>query len=115
VGAVAAIEQCMTALQGVLGEIASHKATQGLDRSVSCRFPDLGQALLGRLHDGTFSDVRPVDDGPDLPRADVRLTMDSDDLVAMTEGRLSFPKAMLAGKVKIEAPLKDMFRLRSAF
>jgi SCP-2 sterol transfer family len=115
VGAVAAIEQCMTALQGVLGEIASHKATQGLDHSVSCRFPDLGQAVMGRLHDGTFSDVHPVDDGPDVPRADVRLTMDSDDLVAMTEGRLSFPKAMLSGKVKVEAPLKDMFRLRSAF
>jgi SCP-2 sterol transfer family len=115
VGRVATIEQCMTALQAVLGEIASHKATAGLDRSVSCRFPDLGQAILGRLNDGAFSDVHAVDDGPGLPRADVRLTMDSDDLIAMTDGRLSFPKAMLSGKVKIEAPLKDMFRLRSAF
>ena len=51
----------------------------------------------------------------DMPRADVRLTMTSDDLIAMTEGRLSFPKAMMTGKVKVEAPLKDMFRLRSAF
>ena len=39
---------------------------------------------MGRLHDGTFSDVHPVDDGPDVPRADVRLTMDSDDLVAVS-------------------------------
>src|SRR5438067_2907023 len=74
VGRVATIEQCMTALQGVLGDIASHKATQGLDRSVSCRFPDLGQAVLGRLSDGAFHDLTAVDDGPDLPRADVRLT-----------------------------------------
>jgi hypothetical protein len=111
---VATIEECMTALQGVLGPIAAHKATHGIDRSVSCRFPDLGQAVLGRLHDGTFSDLKAVDVA-DLPRADVRLTMSSDDLLAMTDGRLSFPKAMLAGKVKIEAPLKDMFRLRSAF
>ena len=112
---MATIEQSMTALKGVLGDIASHKATAGLDRSVSCRFPDLGQVVLGRLHDGVIDELRVVDDGPQVPRADVRLTMSSDDLVAMTDGRLSFPKAFIAGRVKVEAPLRDMFRLRSAF
>lgn len=112
---MATIEQSMTALKSVLDDIASHKATAGLDRTVSCRFPDLGKVILGRLHDGRIDELRVVDDGPEVPRADVRMTMSSDDLVAMTEGRLSFPKAFLAGKVKVEASLRDMLRLRSAF
>jgi hypothetical protein len=111
---MATIEECMKALQGVLGGIASHKATAGLDRSIACRFPDLGKVVLGRLHDGAFDELRVVDDGPDVPRTDVRLAMASDDLIAMTEGRLSFAKAMLTGQVKIHASMRDMLRLRSA-
>jgi hypothetical protein len=112
---VATIEQCMTALQGVLGDLAVNPAAAGLDRSLSCRFPDLSQVVAGRLASGKVRDLTVLDDGPEVPKADIRLTMDSDDLIALTDGRLSFAPAWASGKVKLEAGLRDMLRLRSLF
>ncbi|MGY1743802.1 MULTISPECIES: alkyl sulfatase C-terminal domain-containing protein [unclassified Blastococcus] len=110
---MATIEQCMTALQGVLGDLAAKPAAQGLDRSLSCRLPDLGQVLRGRLAGGSVRDVRAEQDDPGAPKADIRLTMDSDDLVALTAGQLSFAPAWASGRVKLEAGLRDMLRLRA--
>jgi hypothetical protein len=39
--------------------------------------------------------------------------MTSDDLVAITEGRLAFGPAWASGRVRMEAGLRDMLRLRS--
>jgi putative sterol carrier protein len=47
-----------------------------------------------------------------LTDLDIRLTMASDDLIAMTDGRLHFGKAWASGKVKLEAGLRDILRLR---
>ena len=110
---MATIEQCMTALQNVLGDLAGKPAAQGLDRSLSCRLPDLGQVLRGRLAGGTVRDMRTDDDAPGGPKADIRLTMSSDDLVALTDGKLSFAPAWASGRVKLEAGLRDMLRLRA--
>ncbi|SEO87158.1 sterol-binding protein [Trujillonella endophytica] len=110
---MATIEQCMTALQGILGDLASKPAAQGLDRSLSCRLPDLGQVLRGRLAGGAVRDLSAEDDGAAGPKADIRLTMSSDDLVALTTGSLSFGPAWASGRVKLEAGLRDMLRLRS--
>jgi putative sterol carrier protein len=110
---VATIDECITALRGVLGPIASNKAAEGLDRSLSCRLTDLGQVLLGRLAAGAVKDLHPVPDGPSVPRADIRLTMTSDDLLALTRGELSFGKAWSSGRIRFEAGLRDVLRLRS--
>ena len=56
--------------------------------------------------------MRVVPDGPDVARADIRLTMTSDDLVALTSGELSFGPAWATGRVKLEAGLRDLLRLR---
>jgi hypothetical protein len=110
---VATIDECITALQGVLGGLAAKPAAQGLDRSLSCRLPDMGQVLRGRLAGGTVRDLHAEDDTPGAPKADIRLTMTSDDLVALTDGRLSFAPAWASGRVKLEAGLRDMLRLRA--
>ena len=52
-------------------------------------------------------------DGPGVEKADIRLTMTSDDLIALTDGDLSFAPAWASGRVKLEAGLRDMLRLRS--
>ena len=109
---MATIDQCMTALKGILGDLAANPAAEGLDRSLSCRLTDLDQVVLGRLGSGAVRDVRVVPDGPDVPKADIRLTMTSDDLVAMTDGQLHFGKAWASGRVKLEAGLRDILRLR---
>jgi hypothetical protein len=103
----------MTALKRILGDLAANPAAAGLDRSLSCRLTDLQQVVLGRLSAGAVRDLHAVPDGPDVPKADIRLTMSSDDLVALTEGKLSFAPAWASGRVKFEAGLRDMLRLRS--
>jgi putative sterol carrier protein len=110
---VATIDECITALQGVLGPIASNKAAEGLDRSLSCRLTDLGQVLVGRLTSGAVRDLHAVPDEPSLPKADIRLTMTSDDLLALTHGELSFGKAWSSGRLKLDAGIRDLLRLRS--
>jgi putative sterol carrier protein len=110
---VATIEQCIQALEGILGDLASSPAAKGMDRSLSCRLTDLGQVVQGRLADSEIKDLKAVPDDPSLTPADIRLTMSSDDLLALTAGELPFAKAWASGRVKLEAGLKDMFKLRS--
>jgi hypothetical protein len=109
---VATMEQCLKALEGILGDLARNPAAAGLDRSLSCRLTDLEQVVLGRLSAGAVRDLHVVPDGPTVPRADIRLTMASDDLVALTDGRLQFGSAWASGRVRLEAGLRDLLRLR---
>jgi hypothetical protein len=106
------MDECLTALKGILGDIAANPAAAGLDRSLSCRLTDLKEVVLGRLSSGTVRDLHVVPDGPSVPKADIRLTMSSDDLMALTDGRLHFGSAWATGKVKLEAGLRDLLRLR---
>jgi len=110
---VATLEQCMTALGGFVGRLAASDGARGLDRSVSCRLTDLGQVVHGRLAAGSVHAMTAEPDGPQVPKADIRLTMTSDDLLALTGGQLSFGPAWPSGRVKLEAGLRDMLRLRS--
>jgi hypothetical protein len=93
------MDECMTALKRILGDLAANPAAAGLDRSLSCRLTDLDQVVLGRLSARTIRDLRAVPDGPEVPKADIRLTMTSDDLVALTDGKLSFAPAWACGRV----------------
>jgi hypothetical protein len=109
---VATMERCLKALEGILGDLAANPAAAGLDRSLSCRLTDLDEVVLGRLGSGAVRDLHVQPHGPDVPRADIRLTMTSEDLIALTDGRLSFGPAWATGRVKLEAGLRDLLRLR---
>ncbi len=109
---MATMDQCLTALRSILGDLAANPAAAGLDRSLSCRLTDLDQVVVGRLSSGAVHDVEVLPHGPDVARADIRLTMSSDDLVALTSGQLSFGPAWATGRVKLEAGLRDLLRLR---
>jgi hypothetical protein len=106
------MDECLTALKGILGDIAAHPAAAGLDRSLSCRLTDLHEVVLGRLSSGSVRDLHVLPHGPEVPKADIRLTMKSDDLLALTDGTLHFGHAWATGKVKLEAGLRDLLRLR---
>ena len=109
---MATMDECLTALKGVLGDIAANPAAEGLDRSVSCRLTDLDEVVVGRLAGGALRDLHVLPHGPAVPKADIRLTMASDDLVSLTDGRLAFGPAWMAGRIKLEAGLRDLLRLR---
>jgi hypothetical protein len=106
------MDQCLKSLDSILGDLARNPAAEGLDRSLSCRLTDLQEVVLGRLSAGAVRDMHVVPDGPSVPKADIRLTMTSDDLVALTDGRLQFGSAWASGRVRLEAGLRDLLRLR---
>lgn len=106
-------EQCRAALEELARRLSDvdhdEKRRTVLDRSVSCRLTDLGTTFSGELRDGQIVGLttEPAE------RAQIRLTMSSDDLVALTAGELDFAKAWLSGRVKVEASMMDLLKLRS--
>lgn len=110
---MATVEECARALHSLAERLADIDAdTRGRylqERTISCRVRDLDVIFAGRLGTGGLSDVR---EAPDAS-AQVRLSTTSDDLVALADGRLSVPSAWATGRLKIEASVLDLLRLRS--
>jgi hypothetical protein len=113
---MATIEECRTALDKLSDNMASTegdvRTAAALDRSLSCRITDLDITFVGRLRGGRI-EVLDTLQGPPPERAQIRLTMNGDDLVSMVNGELNFAKAWGSGRVKLEAGLRDLFRLRT--
>lgn len=102
----AALERIATRLTDVdPGELAKHV----VERTVSCHVPDLGLVFLTRIHAGGLDAFQTTDN---TNGAQVRLTVGSDDLVALAGDELNVAKAWATGRLKIEASLGDLLRLR---
>ncbi|MEU6810696.1 sterol-binding protein [Streptomyces sp. NPDC046831] len=104
----AALEKLSDSMRGAEGDV---RAAASLDRSVTCWITDLDITFAGRLAGGRI-EVHDTLKGPPRARAQIRLAMTGDDLVALVGGRLHFAKAWGAGRVRLEAGLTDLFRLR---
>lgn len=113
---MATIEECRDALDRfsatLSGAEGDAKSAAALDRSLSCRITDLDVTFVGRLADGRIQDVVAVPGTPE-EKAQIRLTMSGDDLLAMVGGQLHFAKAWGSGRVRVQASLRDVLRLRS--
>jgi hypothetical protein len=112
---MATIEECRSALDKLSDNLAGAdgdvRAAAALDRSLSCSITDLDITFVGRLKGGRI-EVLDTIEGPPREKAQIRLTMTGDDLVAMVNGELNFAKAWGSGRVKLEAAILDVFRLR---
>ncbi|WP_112466510.1 sterol-binding protein [Streptomyces triticisoli] len=112
---MATIEECRSALEKLSDNMADAEGNvreaAALDRSVSCHLKDLDVTFVGRLTGGRI-EVRDTVQGPPPERAQIRLAMAGDDLVALVGGELHFAKAWGSGRVRLEASLLDLFRLR---
>jgi hypothetical protein len=106
-------EQCRAALERLAARLATvdgeERRHHAFDRSMSCLVPDLGVTFSGALSDGHITGITTEP----APKAQVRLTVASDDLVALTDGELDFGKAWLSGRIKVEASIRDLLQLRS--
>ncbi|MFE6688105.1 alkyl sulfatase C-terminal domain-containing protein [Streptomyces sp. NPDC057743] len=113
---MATLDQCRAALDRLAHDLSSAdgevRDAAALDRSVSCRITDLDTTFVGRLVDGALRDVTAVP-GPPPEKAEIRLTMTGDDLVALVAGNLNFARAWGSGRVKLEAGFRDLLRLRT--
>ena len=76
--------------------------------TLACRVPDLGAAFHARLVDGRLVDIADGDD----PKAKIALTADSDDLIALVQGRLDVTRAVASRQVAIKANPFDLLKLR---
>lgn len=102
-------QECQSAIIQLAASLAdSSKSKDVLERTVSCELTDTGVTYRGELRDGGMHDVttEPGD------RAQIRMRMTSDDLVALSKGELNLASAWLSGRVKIEANLMDLLKLK---
>ncbi|MCB5180546.1 SCP2 sterol-binding domain-containing protein [Streptomyces antimicrobicus] len=113
---MATTQECRAALDKLSDNLARAgddvRGAAALDRSLSCHVTDLDRTFTGRLAGGRIrvDGVRP---GPPATKAQIRLAMTGDDLVALVEGELNFAKAWATGRVRLEAGVRDLLRLRS--
>ncbi|MFF5026771.1 sterol-binding protein [Streptomyces collinus] len=112
---MATIEECRTALgklsdnmRGAEGDV---RAAAALDRSVSCHITDLDVTFAGRMTGGRI-EVDETLPGPPREKAQIRLALAGDDLVDLVDGELNFATAWGKGRVRLDASLLDLFRLR---
>jgi hypothetical protein len=110
---VATVEQCEAAMHELAGKLRSPDAERArgkmIDRSISCHLKDLGITFGGQLRGGDIVGIRQVE----KPDGQIKLTTTSDDLLALVDGELNFAKAWTAGRLKIDASVFDLLKLRS--
>jgi SCP-2 sterol transfer family len=106
-------EDCRSALQklaGRLSELNPAERDQYFgNRTISVTIPDLNVTYVTVLGAGN-DPVREAVPG-DRP-ADIRMTAKSDEVIALAEQPMNIARAWLTGRIKIEASVKDLFRLR---
>lgn len=111
---MATVEQCEQALHTLADRLADNDPSRrksGFDRSLTCTIRDLDVIFSGRLKDGLLLNIGRASKGD----AQVRLAMSSDDLVALVNGNLKMASAWATGRVKVEAGVRDLMKLRSIF
>lgn len=113
-GALVATQQdCESAVQTLVAKLAEVtpelRRKYAVDRTVSCRVADLEVVFVGRLSDAGLTGVHTeVAD-----RAQVRLTVSSDDLLALCDGRLGIGAAVATARLRVQAGPMDLLKLRT--
>lgn len=103
-----ALHHLAEALRGPHGDRARRAMA---DRTVSCRLTDLDVTFSGTLRDGGLHGIARVAE----PDAQIRLTMTSDDLLALADGSLNLMSAWASRRISIGASMGDLLRLRKLF
>jgi putative sterol carrier protein len=110
---MASVDECRAVLDELAARLAEVdpdlRRKHTVDRTLSCHLSDLGVTFSGTLSEDGLDDVT---DEP-ASEAQVRLTLTSDDLLALCNGDLAFASAWARGRVRIDASVLDLLRLRS--
>lgn len=105
--------QCEAALRDLASRLDSlardGRPPRTPDRVIICRIPDLETTFSGQLRNGCLHDIGEGE----RPGAQITLTVSSDDLVAVTNGTLSITTAWSSGRLKVDASVRDLLRVRA--
>ncbi|MEY9937975.1 SCP2 sterol-binding domain-containing protein [Streptacidiphilus sp. MAP5-3] len=105
--------EALTTFSENLGKATGNaKAAAQLDRSLSCWISDLDLTFSGQLRGVRIQDLVEAPGKPPA-KAQIRLAMKGDDLVSLVAGQLNFAKAWGSGRLKLEASILDLLKLRS--
>ena len=114
---MASLQECEQALRELAARLAAVdpelRRRHAVDRTVSCRVPDLAVVFHVRLTDGSVVDLHCRGEQVTAEPAQVRLAASSDDLVALVTGALTPPAAWATGRLTVEASVLDLLRLRA--
>ena len=114
---MASVEACRAALDELSAMLAAVDADLRVrhvpERTVLCRLSDLDHAFVGRITPDGLYDLTETTDRD--ASADVRVTMTSDELVALSRGDEDFLHGWLRGRIQVSASMRDLLRLRSLF
>jgi hypothetical protein len=111
---MATAEECREALQALtnrLGEMPQQDRSNFFsDRSFSCYVTDLGVTFVTRITDTGAEPVKEA--APGEPPADIRLAGNSDDVVSLAATPANIARMWMAGRVKVQASIRDLLALR---
>jgi hypothetical protein len=112
---MASEQECEDALRKFAGRLArldqSERDKHRLERTVSCHITDLDVTFNGVLKDSQLLDVTTEP----RPKAALRLGMTSDDLLRLVDGEIDFLKSWTSGRIKVQASVFDLIKLRGLF
>ena len=110
---MATAEECRIALETFASQLAANneqvKRKLTFERTLACDITDLGISFHGKFTQGTLGAIIEGND----PSAEIRMTVGSDDLVALINNELEFGKAFASGRVKIKASIMDLLKLKA--
>ena len=111
------VDVCRTALDDLAKMLASVdpelRARHVPKRVVLCRLSDLDHAFIANMGPDGLHDLRDYTESDPTP--DVRVTMTSDELLALAHGDEDFLHGWLRGRIQVSASMRDLLRLRSLF
>lgn len=114
---MASVQDCERALLSLTDRVAAVDAATrsryAVDRTISWHVTDLDVVFAVRVADGALGSLHRADATDALEQAQVRLAARSDDLVALASGALTPPTAWASGRLRVEASVLDLLRLRS--
>ena len=111
---MATAEECREALHALIGRLGEmdekNRSSFFSNRSFSCEVTDLGITFVTRITDTGDDPI--LLGAPDEPPADIRLTANSDDVVSLAATPANIARMWMAGRVKIQASIRDLLALR---
>lgn len=106
------VEQTIHALVRRFADLDDgQRALLPANRLIEAHCPDLDRTWHTRLTGGVLGDLV---EGPAPGRWQIRVTVSSDDLLALSQKQLELREAYLSDRLQIRASMTDLLRLRAA-
>jgi hypothetical protein len=111
---MATAEECREAFEKLTGRLSEldpkDRDAFFSGRSFSCHVSDLNITFVTRFGAHGAGPVQEA--APGDPPADVRITGPSSVVLELADDLGAFPRAWLSGRVKVQASMRDLLRLR---